>query len=537
MQDYSRSRHSRFANDFATPEAPHIYAGLRAYDSATWFVVIALLLQTILSTSLALRSNGTYQDDELRHYLVARTMQHDWRMLLNVWGRPGFTILMAAPASIGQIATGFEATRLMTVVLAVLTSVLAYLAARQIKAPLPWLVPWLLLLMPLWMGLSFTPTTEMAAAFYLMAGTWRLAHGQRRWAAVCFALLPLTRHELIVLLVPATGYFLLRRDFWAFLLLGWAEALWNLLAIIAGEKLPLQRFFAPIDQGHLGHGNVLHYFNRWLEMGGTAIVGLTLAGAAMVMAREANHWRRLGASSPAARRARMRLFIAGGAVGVVALQTLLYQFNRFASGGYARFLIPIAPWMAITCLFAIVALLRGRRPVLLLITAAVILAACYSKSWITINTPCYVAATVLVALTIAWRIRLTAAMALAILLCLNALQWRSDVHPYLIQPHQILIKNAIAELQQQFPNERIVGASPWVKYFQNQSMDEDEADARRRWEQDDPPGVLYLYDQSHATAVPLDWFTAFPSRIVMDRWLPSDADDEPYLQVLQRLPN
>src|SRR5580700_616177 len=92
-----------------------------------WIVLVALILQTMLSTWLALRSNGTYQDDELRHYLVARTVQHDWRKLLDVWGRPGFTMLMAAPASIGQMTTGFEATRLMTVVLAALTSALAYL--------------------------------------------------------------------------------------------------------------------------------------------------------------------------------------------------------------------------------------------------------------------------------------------------------------------------------------------------------------------------------------------------------------------------
>jgi hypothetical protein len=130
-------------------------------------------------------------------------------------------------------------------------------------------------------------------------------------------------------------------------------------------------------------------------------------------------------------------------------------------------------------------------------------------------------------------------VALALLLGMNVLQWRSDVHPYLIQPHQILIRSAIANLQQQFPNDRIVGASPWVKYFQNQAMDEDEADARHRWEHDDPPDILYLYDQSHATAVPLDWFTAFPHKTVMERWLltDTDEDDEPYLQVLQRLPN
>jgi hypothetical protein len=518
----------------SSPEAPHANAGLIARNKL--LVIAALLLQTILSTSLALRSNGTYQDDELRHYLVARTVQHDWRMLLNVWGRPGFTVLMAAPASLGNIATGFTATRLMTVILAALTSLLAYLAAKRMQSPMAWLVPWLLLLMPLWMGLSFTPTTEMAAAFYLTAGTWRLAHTDRRWAAVCFALLPLTRHELVVLFIPIGLYFLIRRDILSILLLAWGELLWNLLAAIGHLKLPVRRFFEPLDQGHLGHGNALHYFNRWLEMGGVGIVALTLAGAAIILVRTAKHWRHLLDKTPTGHRARFCLFIAGGAVGIVALQTVLYQFNRFASGGYARFLVPIAPWMAITCLYAVASLWQSRRPIALLITAAAILAANYSGSWIKIAPTYYFIAAAAIILAIAWRNRLVSLTALVLLLSLNALQWRHDVHPYLIQSHQQLIADAITDLQHEFPHATILGASPWVHYFQNQLMDEDETDARNRWQSNNPPGVIYLYDQSHATAVPIEWFTAFPHQLIDEYELDPD-EDAPYLQVLQRLPD
>lgn len=41
------------------------------------------------------------------------------------------------------------------------------------------------------------------------------------------------------------------------------------------------------------------------------------------------------------------LIVVGGALAMVSLQSLLYMFNRYASGGYGRFLVPAAPWMAI----------------------------------------------------------------------------------------------------------------------------------------------------------------------------------------------
>lgn len=499
-------------------------------------VLLGFAVQAIVSTSLALRSSGTYQDDELRHYLVARTAQHDWRKLLDVWGRPGFTVPFAPAAGVGDMPGGFRATRLMTVAVMLLASVLTYLTARRMRAPMAWLVPWLLLLMPLWTGLSFTPTTEAVAALYLIGGTWQLAGGHRRWAAVWFAMLPLARHELIVLLVPVALYFLWRRDVRAVLLLGWGELAWNVAAWAAGTKIPLTRFVTPLDQGHLGSGNVLHYFNRWLEMGGVPAVALTLAAAAMLLIRELRHRPRLIAKSRAGRRARLRCFISGGAVALVALQTVLYHFNRFASGGYARFLVPIAPWMAVTILYALWGLVRSRRPrPALLVVALVMVAAWVSGSYVRVPYGWFVAAAVGVVLAVVVPSRLTAAAALLLLFATAAWQWRDDVHPYVMGPHQELVGKTIDDLKRQYPGSRIVGASPWVKYFQNELMGEEEPQARGRWAEDNPPGVMYLYDQSHATAVPYEWFTQFPHELVTERWLATNTT-VPYVRVLRRVP-
>ena len=185
-----------------------------------------ITIHAALAVVLANRSNGTYMDDELRHYLVARTSRLGVRYLLDVWGRPGFTVLFAPAANLSDIVGGFAMTRLMTALIAVLAGVLTWRTAKLMRAPVAWLAPGLLLLMPLWLGLSYTPTTEMAAALYAIGGTWQLAKGNRNGAAAWFALFPLTRHEMIVLLVPIAIYFLYRRAWAAVFLLGWAELAW-----------------------------------------------------------------------------------------------------------------------------------------------------------------------------------------------------------------------------------------------------------------------------------------------------------------------
>jgi hypothetical protein len=220
----------------------------------------------------------------------------------------------------------------------------------------------------------------------------------------------------------------------------------------------------------------------------------------------------------------------------VALQTALYHFNRFASGGYARFLVPIAPWIAITILYAVWTLARswGARPALL-IGSMVLLAACVSGSYVTVPRPWFVAAAAVVALAALLPSQFTVVGALLLLLVTASWQWHEDVHPYVIAPHQEIVGEAIRDVRERYPGSRIVGASPWVKYFQNELMEEEEPQARDRWAENNPPGVIYFYDQSHATAVPYEWFTQFPHEVVMERWLQTDAT-VPYVRVLRRIP-
>src|SRR5690606_29357416 len=108
----------------------------------------------------------------------------------------------AAVAWLGSVEAGFAAARMLSVALLGGSAWLTWRVARELGVRHAAAAPLLLLAMPLNFFVSFTTTTETIAAFYAIAATWLLLRGRRWAAAAVLALLPLTRHELVLFLVP-----------------------------------------------------------------------------------------------------------------------------------------------------------------------------------------------------------------------------------------------------------------------------------------------------------------------------------------------
>src|SRR3954471_17546081 len=71
---------------------------------ATWAIGLIVLSLITLYVSYTLRSSGTYQDDDIGHYLIARWAWKHPALLLDVWGRPAWTLLYAPVAPLGLAA-------------------------------------------------------------------------------------------------------------------------------------------------------------------------------------------------------------------------------------------------------------------------------------------------------------------------------------------------------------------------------------------------------------------------------------------------
>ncbi len=538
---------------------PHRQAPIAPPDAPShdrWALAI-LLIACAAGATLAVLSDGGYMDDDVTHYLIARTAWQRPALFLDEWGRPGFTFPYALVAWIGSAETGFTLARLMSVMLLGVSAWLTYRTAQGLGLKHAWAAGPLLLAMPLVYYTSYTTTTETIAAFYAIAGTLLLLRG-RRWAgAAVMAMLPLTRHELIVFLLPVGLYFLWRRDLIAATLLAWAEVTWNLLIWTTNlyppsGKLPIQRFFSTADAGALGYGYPWHYLLRWIDMSGLVIVALAIAGAValwQMQIRKPRGYENTGHSKTGTsllrrqtRRDHVTLLVVGGALGMVVLQTWLYMVNTHLSGGYARFLIPAGPWMAICAAAGLSAAAplwhkgritrRAKMPLILLAMTAFI--ALLPGTVPLVNGAILMGLSGMTLLTLlrpsGWAIRITCGLAAIVIAC----EWQGLAGPHRLTDDQRLLRQTLADLQSRYPSHYITGSSPWIQYFLDQPVNLPRWHDPLPWDpQHHPLQTLYVYDQTHGKQWVLDAMAPLPHRLIGQR--SHLGTHPPYLRIYERL--
>ncbi|MBI5765424.1 MAG: hypothetical protein HZA51_18095 [Planctomycetes bacterium] len=311
-----------------TPDFHHTV--WHSHRRAIVFSAIGLVAAIVASSFDVL---GVLHADDLTHYLFAR---ESWRWptyLLNDWGRPGFTIPYALPA-----AFGWEPCRMLSAILSTLAAWLGYLIAAELRLRAPWAVIPLCFLQPLFFKLAQTTLTETPLAFYLTLAVYLAL--RRRWTAssVIISLAFVTRHEAIIFL-PIWLYYARREKIplvrlWPIL---WAPIAINALASHFGVSTILSRLLNPASTGQYGRGGWLTYFSRSLEAFGPGIAVLAVVGfAVFVMERK--------------RRPVVHLLPVACALAYFATQTVIRALGLYDSGGYARFLVPIGPLVAMAAL-------------------------------------------------------------------------------------------------------------------------------------------------------------------------------------------
>lgn len=115
--------------------------------------------------------------DPWTHFLHLRAALEEPARLLDLWDRPGFTLVYAAPA-----ALGLTAARLASVAVATLAVAATARAARALGLPRPWCAGALLLANPDFFGQASSTMTELPAAAGLALALWGWAE-RRPWLA------------------------------------------------------------------------------------------------------------------------------------------------------------------------------------------------------------------------------------------------------------------------------------------------------------------------------------------------------------------
>lgn len=302
-------------------------------------------------------SNGVHHDDDLVHFLMARWSWTYPAYLLHIWGRPGATIPLALVSGIGDIDLAWHLARFVSSV----TTALSAIAAAEIAASLgvrkPWRVVAACYLQPLWTLLGYTTLTENFTAFYLITSTVLFLKGRQNRASVVFSMALLTRHEALIflpfwwlLLMAPTAYrdvpSLASRIFTAALAL-WSPFAHNFLYRLFLGAWPVQMFFQPRGSTEYPATGWSDYVPDLLYAVTPLIAVLAAAGGAVFLGRR---W--IGNAETLPRRTGPAAAVMKGWIVLVPLvfvvaHSAIRALGVFASGGFPRFMVAVAPFMAI----------------------------------------------------------------------------------------------------------------------------------------------------------------------------------------------
>lgn len=315
-----------------TTEAP------RRPSPEVWIAAAAFVLWLVW----AFRSPGTFNDDDVTHFFMARDSVHDPTLWLSLWGRPLFTFLYAWPAQLGYAAVEIT-TALVSAITLVMTAKVARLL--DVRAVVPAVL--FTAFQPFTWKLGYAGLVEPLAALVLLTGVWAFLEHRDRLCAVLLGLVPLTRLELIVVLPILLIPLWRRRTAWTMplsaigLLLwiggGWlayGEPLWLL------DQLASNRF----DRSFAGGRSLVHYFRAIPLWTGGAILPLFLLGLL-----EAERPRGTSRAGAPVRPVTGRVIVRALVVGVVVTLALLAwdAHDRGGSVGYLRHLVSIGPLIAL----------------------------------------------------------------------------------------------------------------------------------------------------------------------------------------------
>jgi hypothetical protein len=322
--------------------------------------VLLLALFFVVSILAGIFSQGVYHEDDLYHFLMARWARHDPRYLLDSWGRPGFTVLYSTVAWVGRSCDSLQLARALSAVVSAATAWLVFCTARRIGIRHAWATIPLLYLQPLFARLSSTTLTETPLAFYFALATWLLVSQRPGWSAAVMAVGVITRDEAVVLL-PLWALAMSRQNprWWAYLLLLWAVVLHNVLSGWLLGIWPALRWVQPAGADCYGSGTPLTFVPRLLNASGPLVASLAILGG----------WQ--------LRRRPWGWVISLAALTWFAAETAIYMRGAYSSGGYARFLVPMCPWLALAAAEGLRPLLAcralGHRPLGVLILGTVAL--------------------------------------------------------------------------------------------------------------------------------------------------------------------
>jgi hypothetical protein len=287
---------------------------------------------------------GSAEQDTDYHFLMARTAWVDSSFFVNVWARPLFTTLFAPTAQLG-----YTAARFFALLISLTVGWQTYRLATDLQLPRSWLVIFVLLGQPVFFELYTDLYTEILFALVFVLGVRCHVGGRIKRGMLIASLLPLARPEGVFLCILWGVWVLVHpepdsdrapsllgamRRLPLTLILALGVVCWWLAALIlTGDPLfILHNWPETWHRNMYGHGTFFSYGARSLEFAGGLLIVPLIAGLCF---RILSHkW----------------LPITSGFLLIFLLHSIFRRYGLFGEAGYPRYMVSIAPAIAVLTL-------------------------------------------------------------------------------------------------------------------------------------------------------------------------------------------
>ncbi len=253
---------------------------------ANWPVVAVLLMVFCAFASLAYFFDGSISDDDRAHYLIARYSWSYPELLLDLWGRPAYTLLSSPFAQFGIRAAG-----VFNVLVSLASCYVAFAIAQALGLTRPWLAAAFTAVQPLFVLLSVGTLTEPLFSLLLAASVLFYLRDNFVKSALCMSLLPMARLEGFAFIALWTLLLLWRGRWKAAACLAVFPLLVNTAGFLAsGEPLFLLRY-NPYGTGGGVPSNPWMWWDyvvRWPTVTGPLLLPLITLG--LLCAVEIRKW-------------------------------------------------------------------------------------------------------------------------------------------------------------------------------------------------------------------------------------------------------
>jgi hypothetical protein len=313
---------------------------LKNPDGIAISLIIALAIPVLYFSLLVPFEADT--GDSVMHYFYARYAPQNPLLYLHHWAKPVFTLLASPFAQFG-----FAGMKLFNGLAGLLSAWFAFCVARKLGLKHNWLAIVFVMFAPAYFVKLFSGYTEPLFGLILIASVYLVLVQKPFQASVLLSFLPFVRSEGLILIIVFALYYLIKKRFWAIVLLTTGHVVYAVIGFFAGKSLLWMFTEIPYSViSAYGKGNLMHYPNQMLLTLGVPLFMLFIVGTCILLASLVIKKTAVISNYSL----ELNLLIFGSFLAYFLFHTFSWGFGLFGSMGLNRILTAMVPLLSIISL-------------------------------------------------------------------------------------------------------------------------------------------------------------------------------------------